>query len=200
MSKYFKKGSVPFKIFACFISIVLVLGCAFVPAKSAFAKQLPPPDKPLVPPDDTGGGDGGGQPEKPTSHDIQFTDMMLNPGSNPLAGLSWYDDSYAIDPQGHQAGETFKMIEQNSVFNLTHANQEEMKEFANVWQNYSPGTNGKFASSFTNKYADSNQVPNAMRWCDALQAVAFNVSADVPQKDHVAIIGFDYGDNKKVKL
>ena len=92
------------------------------------------------------------------------------------------------------------MIEQNSVFNLTHANQEEMKEFANVWQNYSPGTNGKFASSFTNKYADSNQVPNAMRWCDALQAVAFNVSADVPQKDHVAVIGFDYGDNKKVKL
>lgn len=88
MSKYFEKGSVPFKIFACFISIVLVLGCAFVPAKSAFAKQLPPPDKPLVPPDDTGGGDGGGQPEKPTSHDIQFTDMMLNPGSNPLAGLS----------------------------------------------------------------------------------------------------------------
>ena len=39
-----------------------------------------------------------------------------------------------------------------------------------------------------------------MRWSDALQAVAFNVSADVPQKDHVAVIGFDYGDNKKVKL
>ena len=89
MSKYFVKGSVPFKIFACFISVVLVLGCAFVPS-TAFAMK-PTPKEPIPPIDegdgDTGGGTGG-EPEKPTSHDIQLTDMMLNPGSNPLAGLS----------------------------------------------------------------------------------------------------------------
>lgn len=105
MSKYFKKGSVPFKIFACLVSVILVIGCAFVP-RAALAEGIP--DIPM-----------------PNKHDYEYTDMLLHPGWNQT---SWYDESYATDPLGYSQGETFKMIEQNSVFNLTHANQEEMKE------------------------------------------------------------------------
>ena len=179
MSKFFLKGSVSFKIFACVVSVMLVVGCVFVPG-SALAMC-----------DDT-------QMPKGNVHDENYTKMLLDPSSSSLHPLDWYDESFAIDPYGNEQNDVFKMIEQNSVFNLTHANQEEMEEFAHVWQNYSTGAVGKFESSFTNNYADSNQVPNAIRWSDALQAVSFNLSADVPQNDHIAIIGFDYAAKKKI--
>ncbi len=190
MSRYFKKGSVLFKIFACFISVVLVFGCAFIPGKKAYAMHSYSPANPgeKIPDESEGDGDTGGG----TGGDIEETnndmELLLDPSAHG------YDDWFTLeneDPYGNKEDEAFMLMEQNEVFSLQHYNKDDINEICSMYGDYTPGATGKFGGAFkSDDKAAESKIPSDIMWTDAIQTVAFSPSPDFPQKDHIAVIGF----------